>query len=518
MRKLILILMLLSVGSVFGLNIYESGEMDLSFDISKTMTFEDTGTLLELEFLVYRDFDNSHIVERDIRITDSQGNIFNPIIKKDNLGNEFAYFKLEGEIDTDLVYLASYNIKTKSSLYVEDENLGYNITRFTNGTKLILPNTDNIEELSSTINENTFYNTLFEIDNWLQENITYEIRPTFVSGDVYNSEEMYDNRRGFCVEYSNLAAAVLRNKGIPTRIVVGIVSTSESWGQHAWLEVQKPSGDWIEFDPTYHEIGYLNATHIRQGVFEDYSEVKDTVKSNFSLDNYNVTINYNPLDVDVKVNDSKGIESDLELSFKEDLISNESFNICLKNNSEQSLIFPVRFYLHSDFHPNEIKDLVYLKDELCYNVNTPEIQNSARYGYSFLFLDKNYDGMLNVDSGLPNLTVTRATPLVSNNKLEINFNIVSDKATTVEIGDENFKEFEIEEGYNSVAYETDYNGDEQVNIKVLNNGNEIQNTTINVDPSDYKFQYRTLVYVAIGLILIVGLFTLFLKLLLKFSR
>jgi transglutaminase-like putative cysteine protease len=76
-------------------------------------------------------------------------------------------------------------------------------------------------------------------------------------------------RRGYCQYYATTMAVVLRDLGIPARLVDGflpgergpgsafeVVSTSAA---HAWVEVYFPGYEWIPFDPTGGGIAQLQA-------------------------------------------------------------------------------------------------------------------------------------------------------------------------------------------------------------------------------------------------------------------
>jgi transglutaminase superfamily protein len=65
-------------------------------------------------------------------------------------------------------------------------------------------------------------------------------------------------RRGFCVQYATTMAAILRDLGIPTRLVDGFLPGTVSGDvevirnaeAHTWVEVYFPGYGWVMFDPT----------------------------------------------------------------------------------------------------------------------------------------------------------------------------------------------------------------------------------------------------------------------------
>jgi len=66
------------------------------------------------------------------------------------------------------------------------------------------------------------------------------------------------SRRGFCVQYATTMAAILRDLGIPTRLVEGFlpgtisgdVEVVRNADAHTWVEVYFPGYAWVAFDPT----------------------------------------------------------------------------------------------------------------------------------------------------------------------------------------------------------------------------------------------------------------------------
>lgn len=106
-----------------------------------------------------------------------------------------------------------------------------------------------------------------ELTVWVHSYITYD---ESIFGQIKPSDWVFENRRGVCVEYSNLLIALLRSRGIPARYVSGYAYSEDddTFIGHAWVEVLA-GGSWVSFDPTWLEGGYLDATHIKTGVSLD---------------------------------------------------------------------------------------------------------------------------------------------------------------------------------------------------------------------------------------------------------
>lgn len=91
---------------------------------------------------------------------------------------------------------------------------------------------------------------------WVVENIFYDAGKAAElsgsSGYVPSPSEVLSERRGICLDYSSLFAAMCRICGISCRIVTGHVEPSGLY--HAWNEVLV-DGEWKRLDPTFDAKG-----------------------------------------------------------------------------------------------------------------------------------------------------------------------------------------------------------------------------------------------------------------------
>lgn len=113
------------------------------------------------------------------------------------------------------------------------------------------------------------FEAVTRISTWIYSNINYDLS---YGGKIMPSDQVYMIRRGTCDEFTNLFLAMCRSSGIPSRYVAGIIYSKEGWGYHAWSEVYLD--EWIPVDPTWNEIGWVDATHIEFGKFPDGGEIK----------------------------------------------------------------------------------------------------------------------------------------------------------------------------------------------------------------------------------------------------
>jgi len=518
-KQLLIIFFLFIAGNIYALNIYEYSSLTTSFTLSKTLSFDKTGSYLEVKSLSFMSADESKIQDINELLVDSRGVVFYPVYETDKYGNRYAVFELSGVIDTEYTFIGKYNIKTIANPFIEEQQLNNNVyysDDFTKETKLIKPFTPNAVGLSKQVKKDDFYATLLALNEWITENITYEIRPDFLSGIVYDSEQMFVKKKGYCVEYSNIAAAALRSLGIPTRIVVGIVNTTETWGMHAWLEVMDPEGNWVGFDPTYHEIGFLDATHIKQAIYFDYSEVEDTyIKADFGLDNYKFNWLYTPLDLNVDVLASEKFSGLTEIRAPKSLNSGADFNITILNKTGKQMIVPLSLVMYKDFTPDNIDMTAALDKELVFDFNSPDVNTNMHYTYSIVYLDQNYSGEIDVKSKGSGIIVKSIVPKVSDNTLTANIEIYSDKTLQIFIdanvnGKIETQSFTLQPGGNNIHYITNVLNSQKVLLTIFYDDAVIHQTNIyvNVQNPIYGDSDSMLIYTLIiaGAILLVFIF------------
>ena len=197
----------------------------------------------------------------------------------DSYGNSYAVFELAaaGEFTYSIEAVVHRGVAPK---YLQDFNLGSGISeqgQYLNATKYIQSDSATIRTLAlNRFQSSSWLETVADVADWTHNYITYDIS---YYPETYSAIETLESRRGTCDEFAALSAAILRAKGIPTRIIVGPVFSAEQWNFHGWLEAYNPSSGWIAVDSTYGEAGIVDATHIEMGRFPDFSDAADTINA-----------------------------------------------------------------------------------------------------------------------------------------------------------------------------------------------------------------------------------------------
>ena len=93
-------------------------------------------------------------------------------------------------------------------------------------------------------------------------------------------DEVIAARRGVCQDFSHLAIAVFRTRGLAARYVSGYIETVPPEGQertigadasHAWGSVWIPDAGWLDFDPTNGQLPPRQHVTVAWG--RDYGDV-----------------------------------------------------------------------------------------------------------------------------------------------------------------------------------------------------------------------------------------------------
>jgi hypothetical protein len=114
--------------------------------------------------------------------------------------------------------------------------------------------------------------------DWVGSRIEYDndkVRAYEEKGDwrEQNPEQTFATRKGVCIDYARLYAAMARSVGLDVRVVTGLGYDGRgSYGPHAWNEVYLTKKQkWISLDTTWAKTGNwfdspgFNDTHKRQG-------------------------------------------------------------------------------------------------------------------------------------------------------------------------------------------------------------------------------------------------------------
>lgn len=203
-------------------------------------------------------------------------------------------------------------IKIKEKINFPLSNIDQEIEQYILPTQNIESDNPKIIALASSLvaGQDDEYYAVFEIFNWVRDNINYSLNSLTVSSSQPSSWVL-ENRYGVCDELNSLFISLVRSVGIPARYVSGLAFTNyndmNQWGAHGWAEIYFPEYGWVPFDVTYGQYAFVDSTHII---------LKTSVDSNESSIRYewtgrDVELKADPMTFDVSVAIERGIPEKL---------------------------------------------------------------------------------------------------------------------------------------------------------------------------------------------------------------
>jgi hypothetical protein len=213
---------------------------------------------------------------------------------------------------------SNINFKIKSVASVDRR---YSIEKKTNQeflkpTILVQSTDSEIADIASNARGTDFEKVAY-LSKWINENIRYN---TVYSDINIPAKEILNVKVGVCKEFSNLLVSFLRNLGYYSAVDVGYVHpgkiyTTGNFQPHGWTEVYANEG--IISDPTWGEVGYLDATHIKFATLPDSSW---TFSSIYSIGFGNFKVILRDTNVSVKL---LNYEESPILSFSSEFLENK---------------------------------------------------------------------------------------------------------------------------------------------------------------------------------------------------
>lgn len=129
-------------------------------------------------------------------------------------------------------------------------------------TKYVPSNDAQVRLLAESITSN--YSSDFEkisaLAIWANSAIEYDLDYAQKNRTYY---QILQDKKGVCGDYTILFITLCRSLGYPARFVSGYAYSDlqKEWMGHSWAEAY--AGEWISADPTWLEVGNVDATHIR---------------------------------------------------------------------------------------------------------------------------------------------------------------------------------------------------------------------------------------------------------------
>jgi len=439
-------------------------EQQLNFDAIKSKMIDvDVNLTIPVNIISYKEnnsftfitpvFPNlvSQTVTTDVYYIDSNGNKIQATIDKDEFGNNIATFYVNPITQSRYNFNINAHIISQNKLILPNKKYDLNnpitdYNEFLVPTKNIQSNRSEIITLANSIKTgNDAITEILGITNWVHQNITYD---TKYADTVEDSVTVLSNRSGVCDEFANLTAALLRARGIPTRYISGYANSTLSWEAHAWVEAYVPGYGWISIDPTYGEVGQVDASHIIGSIAKDPDDIKD------KLTTIN-TVNIEFLDKEkaFNINSQKsyadyGYSSvlNINLTSPSTMKENSAFTIKanIKNTNANPIITLIILRTHDSFtqiYPKYSEQIIYLDPfqdkELIYNFILPSLEDPMSFSYMLANQYKDVSGKVDIylNDGLYQEVFLVNPPSIyfKDNKLDLSIDITNHTSKQKEI-------------------------------------------------------------------------------------
>jgi transglutaminase-like putative cysteine protease len=358
--------------------------------------------------------------------------------EEDEFGNQFALFRITELPAQEFSYKIEARVKTFVDKTIQDYDLSQSIDEqqdFLEATEYIESNEGTIRTITQqNFTSDSSLQTLGDVTSWVNGYVTYNLA---YAGKIVPSTEVLREKQGVCDEYANLAAAILRAKGIPIRFVVGLVFNGEREEYHAWLQAYLPGQGWLDLDPTYNEAGTVDGSHILLGVFQDHSQAGDKITFPQNIDvELSERVLFQP-GVDqnnVQIHDFDFYPEFLALEWVEHIELQEGqltdLNFTLTNQTPDLELVSARLVMHDDFEVKHASRMLLIEPQesqtLTFSVlplaQIPEDIFMA-YDYRFETPAQTAEGTINVYpaeiNGLPQVEVESIIPIIGEQGIEL---------------------------------------------------------------------------------------------------
>ena len=144
-------------------------------------------------------------------------------------------------------------------------------------TDLTVPDEFISAQAAELADEQSSLRTIANLVNWIHGTVEYDVE---YWGQTKSAKEVFQLRRGVCVEYTHLLISMARSLGFETRYVSGYVF-ADTWQPHAWTEIYVPGYGWLPADATFGQVGILDNSHVAIDFGEDQSAIYDLLLSQY---------------------------------------------------------------------------------------------------------------------------------------------------------------------------------------------------------------------------------------------
>lgn len=275
-------------------NFTVKGDMEstIHYELRHQITAGDSMRKLMLSFVVPESFDSptykQQITNFKVRFLPKEEEKTTTTDARGNKIIEVIWYTVPGLVDAVISFDAQTNTGLKpiqSNAPFPIESTPAHLKVYLQDSEQVQTNDPDIRELSFKLTKGvkTQFNAVQKVVSWVVDNVRYVNPPA-----QYDALYSLKSGKGNCQNYSHLTAALLRNVGVPVRIVNGVTMNQPfnvTWqkgtltfkmgqGRHSWVEVWFPDQGWVPYDPQNMQF-FISNRFVRIEVGVDNNETKN---------------------------------------------------------------------------------------------------------------------------------------------------------------------------------------------------------------------------------------------------
>ena len=293
-KAFLIALLLLAASSAAAENFTVRGAMDsvIHYELQHQITAGDGMRKLMLSFVVPESFDSPTYTQRitnfKVRFSPAAEEQKTTVDARGNKIVEASWDTVPRVLDATI----SFDAQTNTGLKPISSTAPFPPVSTPGNLKVYLQSSEQVQTSDPAIRElalkltrgaKTQFDAVQKVVSWVVDNVRYVNPPA-----QYDALYSLRTGKGNCQNYSHLAAALLRNVGIPVRIVNGVTMNQPfdiAWakgtltfkmgqGRHSWVEVWFADLGWVPYDPQNMQF-FISNRFVRIEVGVDNNETKN---------------------------------------------------------------------------------------------------------------------------------------------------------------------------------------------------------------------------------------------------
>ena len=294
LKAIFVMMMLMTSGPALAENFTVKGDMasTIHYELQHQITAGDSMRKLSLSFVAPESFDSptykQQITNFKVKFSPEAQETTEATDARGNRIIQASWTHVPGVVDA----VISFDAQTSTGLKAIDSEAPFPLVSVPDQMKVYLQASEQVQTNDPAIRElslqltkdvKTQFDAVQRVVSWVVDHVRYVNPPV-----QYDALYSLQSGKGNCQNFSHLTAALLRNVGVPVRIVNGVTMNQPfnvAWekgtltfkmgqGRHSWVEVWFPDLGWIPYDPQNMQF-FISNRFVRIEVGVDNNETKN---------------------------------------------------------------------------------------------------------------------------------------------------------------------------------------------------------------------------------------------------